>query len=80
LGVLAGPVAAVSKGMPTVDTKLVESQEGEVLAWRAEELVRAGYDGDNALMLALERAVDLHAAVDLLRRGCPAELAVKILL
>ena len=72
--------AAVAKGMPTVDTKLVESREGEVLAWRAEELVRAGYDGDNALMLALERAVDLHAAVDLLRRGCPAELAVKILL
>ena len=80
MGVLASPVAAVSNGMPTVDTKLVESQEGEVLAWRAEELVRAGYDGDNALMLALERAVDLHRAVDLLRRGCPAELAVKILL
>jgi len=80
MGVLASPAAAVAKGMPTVDTKLVESQEGEVLAWRAEELVRAGYDGDNALMLALERAVDLHAAVDLLRRGCPAQLAVKILL
>jgi len=80
MGVLASPAAAVAKGMPTVDTKLVESQEGEVLAWRAEELVRAGYDGGNALMLALERAVDLHAAVDLLRRGCPAQLAIKILL
>jgi hypothetical protein len=80
MGVLVSAVAAVAKGMPTVDTKLVESVEGEVLAWRAEELVRAGYDGDNALMLALERAVDLHSAVDLLRRGCPAELAVKILL
>ena len=80
MGVHASPVAAVRKGMPTVDTRLVESEEGEVLAWRAEELVRAGYDGDNALMLALERAVDLHRAVDLLRRGCPAELAVKILL
>ena len=68
------------KGMPTVDTKLVVSEEGEVLAWRAEELVRAGYDGDNALMLALERAVDLHAAISLVRRGCPADLAVKILL
>jgi hypothetical protein len=66
--------------MPTVDTTRVREENGEVLAWRAEELVRAGYDGDNALMLALERAVDLHRAVDLLRRGCPAELAVKILL
>jgi hypothetical protein len=80
MGVNEGRSAAVSKDMPTVETKLVESQEGEVLAWRAEELVRAGYDGDNALMLALERAVDLHAAVNLLRRGCPADLAVKILL
>jgi hypothetical protein len=78
--VLASPVAAVPESMPTVDTKLVQSKEGEVLAWRAEELVRAGYDGDNALMLALERAVDLHAAINLVRRGCPADLAVKILL
>jgi hypothetical protein len=31
-------------------------------------------------MLALERAVDLHAAINLVRRGCPADLAVKILL
>ena len=75
-----GPVAAVPEGMPTLDTKRVREEDGEVLAWRAEELVRAGYDGDNALMLALERAVDLHAAVNLLRRGCPADLAVKILL
>lgn len=66
--------------MPTVDTKPVESAEGEVLAWRAEELVRAGYDGDSALMLALERAVDLHSAIDLVRQGCPPELAAKILL
>ena len=66
--------------MPTVETREPRTEDGEVLAWRAEELVRAGYDGDNALMLALERAVDLHAAINLLRRGCPAELAVKILL
>ena len=80
MGVLARPMAAVSKGMPTLDTRPLQSEEGEVLAWRAEELVRAGYDGDDALMLALERAVDLHAAINLVRRGCPADLAVKILL
>jgi hypothetical protein len=80
MGVRASRSSPDGECMPTVDTKLVESKEGEVLAWRAEELVRAGYDGDNALMLALERAVDLHSAIDLLRRGCPAELAVKILI
>jgi hypothetical protein len=80
MGVLTQARIAVREDMPTVDTKLVQSEEGEVLAWRAEELVRAGYDGDNALMLALERAVDLHAAISLVRGGCPADLAVKILL
>jgi hypothetical protein len=80
MGVNASRSSPDGECMPTVETKIVESQEGEVLAWRAEELVRAGYDGDNALMLALERAVDLHAAVNLLRRGCPPDLAVKILL
>lgn len=80
MGVLASPAAAVARGMPTVDTKLVESAEGDVLAWRAEELVRAGYDGDNALMLALDRAVDLHAAIELVRQGCPPDVAAKILL
>jgi hypothetical protein len=80
MGVKAPRSSPDGEGMPTVDTKRVRAEDGEVLAWRAEELVRAGYDGDNALMLALERAVDLHAAVNLLRRGCPADLAVKILL
>lgn len=80
MGVLAGRPPAVSEGMPTLDTRRVQEDDGEVLAWRAEELVRAGYDGDNALMLALERRVDLHAAVDLLRRGCPPQLAIRILL
>jgi hypothetical protein len=66
--------------VPTVDTRQPREEEAEVLAWRAEELVRAGYDGNNALMLALERRVDLHAAVDLVRRGCPPDLAARILL
>lgn len=80
MGVSPDGSCAVFEGMPTLDTKRVREDDGEVLAWRAEELVRAGYDGDNALMLALERRVDLHAAVDLLRRGCPPQLAVRILL
>jgi hypothetical protein len=80
MGVCGHRVVAVTRDMPTLDTREARTEDGEVLAWRAEELVRAGYDGDNAIMLALERAVDLHRAVDLLRCGCPAELAVKILL
>ena len=48
--------------------------------WRAEELERAGYEPRAAGRLAVRHDVDLHTAVDLLERGCPPELALKILL
>jgi hypothetical protein len=58
----------------------VETEEERVLRWRHEELRRAGYPDRLALKLALRRNVDLHRAVDLLRRGCPPETAARILL
>ena len=51
-----------------------------VEAWRAEQLEMAGYDARAAAELALRQDVDLHFAVDLMARGCPAELALQILL
>jgi len=48
--------------------------------WRAEELERAGYEPRAAGRLAVRHDVDLHQAVDLLQRGCPLDLALKILL
>ena len=48
--------------------------------WRLEELVRAGYPSDAAAALAGRLDIDLHAAVALLERCCPAEVAVRILL
>jgi hypothetical protein len=59
---------------------LEESEEERVISWRAEELMRAGFDGCTALELALVPHVDLHKAVSLLRCGCPLETAVRILL
>ena len=55
------------------------SEEDRVLTWRREELERAGYDEHVAQMLSELRYVDLHLATHLLRRGCPAETALKIL-
>jgi hypothetical protein len=52
----------------------------EVLRWRFEELVRAGFDPSDALALASHGEVDLHQAVDLLECGCPRETALDILL
>ncbi len=48
--------------------------------WRADELIRAGYDPEQAMTLAVCHDVDLHLAAELLDRGCPTDLAVQILL
>lgn len=56
-----------------------QPEEDRVRAWRREELQRAGYDERIAQMLSELRYVDLHLATHLLRRGCPAETALKIL-
>jgi hypothetical protein len=50
-----------------------------VLGWRLEQLCAAGYDGEAALALALDKQVDLHFAISLVRRGCPVETAWRIL-
>lgn len=58
----------------------VETEEERVISWRRDELARAGYEQRLALKLALRKHVDLHLAIDLLRRGCPPETALRILL
>jgi hypothetical protein len=59
---------------------LLVDAAAEVLAWRFESLCRSGYDRDSAAVLAANAEVDLHDAVDLVRRGCPSALAARILL
>ncbi len=56
------------------------SEAGRVEAWREEELLRAGYDHEAAHLVALRTDIDLHVAVELVRRGCAVELALEILL
>ena len=55
-------------------------EAADVLAWRFDALCRTGYDLDAAAVIAANVEVDLHDAVDLVRRGCPPELAARILL
>jgi hypothetical protein len=59
---------------------LVETESDRIERWRAEELERAGYEPRSAAKIAVRQDIDLHLAVDLLGRGCPPELALKILL
>jgi len=55
-------------------------EAAEVLAWRFDALCRSGFDLDAAAVLAANVEVDLHEAVDLVGRGCPPQLAARILL
>lgn len=66
--------------MPTADTTLQVTEQEIVERWRAQELERAGFPEDMATELAMRTDVDLHAAIDLIRRGCAPELAAQILL
>jgi hypothetical protein len=58
----------------------VETEAERIERWRATELERAGYDPRAAAELASRPYVDLHLAVELLERGCPADTALQILL
>jgi hypothetical protein len=57
-----------------------ETETERIQRWRAQELERAGYDERDASQLAGRTDIDLHLAVGLLERGCPAETALRILL
>jgi hypothetical protein len=58
----------------------IETELDRIERWRAEELVRAGYDPSDALALAARHDIDLHFAVELIKQGCPYETALDILI
>jgi hypothetical protein len=66
--------------MTTAELKKTRVSDEEVVAWRLDQLMRAGSDQSSALILAKRSTVDLHEAVDLLEHGCPPKLALEILL
>jgi hypothetical protein len=66
--------------MPAAEAELQENAEDVLVRnWRLEGLLRAGYPFEAAQRLAELLWVDLHRAVDLVRRGCPPETAERIL-
>jgi hypothetical protein len=60
--------------------QLEETEAVEVLRWRFDVLIRVGFDIEEAAVIAANVEVDLHAAEDLLRRGCPSATALRILM
>jgi hypothetical protein len=55
-----------------------QREDAAVVAWRAERLVAAGFDGGAAAGIAANPAFDVHALLELTDRGCPPELAARI--
>ena len=60
--------------MPTT-----ERASAQVVRWRREQLVHAGFPRRLAARLATDARYDLHALTELVERGCPPKLAVRIL-
>lgn len=60
--------------------QLEEVEAHEILHWRFDQLVRAGYPPESATVLASHVEIDLHEATALLRRGCHPATAMRILL
>jgi hypothetical protein len=58
---------------------IVETETERVERWRTSELMRVGFPGDDAVALAARLDVDLHQAIELVQRGCPPQLAIRIL-
>jgi hypothetical protein len=51
----------------------------DVRAWRRCRLLEVGCAAELADLVAADPRVDLHAVLELVDRGCPPELAVRIL-
>jgi hypothetical protein len=63
---------------PAGSTAEAGAEDG-ILDWRLKQLIAAGYEPDDALLLAKQMEIDLHLAADLPLRGCPHKTAVRIL-
>jgi hypothetical protein len=65
---------------PIVRTQTTKDRGADqVVTWRREQLAQSGLPLSLAARLAQDPRYDLHAMIDLLERGSPPELAIRIL-
>ena len=62
-----------------MDISLVTSEDAGVIEWRVDLLRQSGFEPSLASTLARDRQIDLHAVLELVDRGCPPNLAARIL-
>jgi len=51
----------------------------EVTRWRRRRLVESGFPSSVAAEVARDAQYDLHTLIELVERGCPPDLALRIL-
>jgi hypothetical protein len=66
--------------MSATQVPALTATDEDIVYWRLEQLLLAGYNCEQAYELAARRDIDLHLALRLLRDGCPSELVLAILL
>jgi hypothetical protein len=65
--------------MPKLRRTRDAARENQVVQWRRQYLLRAGFDDPLAQAVAADPRWDLHALLELRERGCPPALAARIL-
>lgn len=61
-----------------MSTELRAARDGRVAAWRREQLAASGFPLPLAARVARDSRYDVHALIELVERGCSADLAVRI--
>jgi hypothetical protein len=56
-----------------------EHQRDDLFAWRRSQLVRSGFSHRLATHVADDGRYDLHQLIELVEKGCPPKLALRIL-
>jgi hypothetical protein len=62
-----------------VDHNRRRQESQDIVAWRRNVLLRAGFSGELAHELARDARIDLHGLLKLVDHGCPPSLAARIL-
>jgi hypothetical protein len=60
-----------------VQTEL--EHQRDVVSWRRDQLAASGFPLPLAARVAEKSEYDLHALIELVEKGCPPDLAVRIL-
>lgn len=62
----------------TTSRRHADAPTPDVLAWRCSCLLAAGFGTALAMAVAGDPRYDLHALINLVERGCPTDVAVRI--